>query len=130
MTTRIPTCRAVRERFRDGRAFIEAARNCKKPIVVLKSGVSAHGAAAAASHTGSLAGAAKIYSTAFRQAGVTQATDLNDLFDRTLALSLQPRMKGDNLLILTNGGGVRARHGLRENTVYRCTLPPRMFRKK
>ncbi len=37
---------------------------------------------------------------------MTQATDLNDLFDRTLALSLQPRMKGDNLLILTNGGGV------------------------
>ncbi|NMD27686.1 MAG: CoA-binding protein [Chloroflexi bacterium] len=94
------------EGLRDGPAFIEAARKCKKPIVVLKSGVSAHGAAAAASHTGSLAGAAKIYSTAFRQAGVTQATDLNDLFDRTLALSLQPRMKGENLLILTNGGGV------------------------
>ena len=69
-------------------------------------GVSAHGAAAAASHTGSLAGAAKVYGTAFKQAGVTQATDLNDLFDRTLVLSLQPRMKGDNLLILTNGGGV------------------------
>ncbi len=94
------------EGLRDGPEFIEAARNCKKPIVVLKSGVSAHGAAAAASHTGSLAGAAKIYGTAFKQAGVTQATDLNDLFDRTLALSLQPRMKGDNLLILTNGGGV------------------------
>jgi len=94
------------EGLRDGPKFIEAARNCKKPIVVLKSGVSAHGAAAAASHTGSLAGAAKIYGTAFKQAGVTQATDLNDLFDRTLALSLQPRMKGDNLLILTNGGGV------------------------
>ncbi|MEL7644746.1 MAG: acetate--CoA ligase family protein [Anaerolineaceae bacterium] len=94
------------EGLRDGPRFIEAARKCKKPIVVLKSGVSEHGAAAAASHTGSLAGAAKIYGTAFKQAGVTQATDLNDLFDRTLALSLQPRMKGENLLILTNGGGV------------------------
>jgi acetate---CoA ligase (ADP-forming) len=94
------------EGFKDGRRFIEAAQNSKKPIVALKAGVSAHGAAAAASHTGSLAGATKVYGAAFQQAGVIQATDLDNLFDRTLALSLQPPMKGDNLLIVTNGGGV------------------------
>ncbi len=94
------------EGLKDGARFIKEARKCKKPIVVLKSGVSAHGAAAAASHTGSLAGAAKVYGAAFQQAGVSQATDLDDLFDRTLVLSLQPPMKGDNLLVLTNGGGV------------------------
>jgi acetyl coenzyme A synthetase (ADP forming)-like protein len=94
------------EGLHDGREFINAARACKKPIIMLKAGVSEHGAAAAASHTGSLAGAAKVYSAAMEQAGITQATDLNDLFDSTLALSLQPTMKGDNLLILTNGGGV------------------------
>lgn len=94
------------EGFKDGRAFIEAGKAASKPIVALKSGVSAHGAAAAASHTGSLAGAAKVYSAAFQQAGVIQASDLNNLFDRTLALSQQPPMRGDNLLILTNGGGV------------------------
>lgn len=94
------------EGFKDGRRFIEASRNAKKPIIALKSGVSAHGAAAAASHTGSLAGAAKVYGAAFTQAGVIQASDLDNLFDRTLALSLQPPMRGDNLLIITNGGGV------------------------
>lgn len=94
------------EGFKDGRRFIEAARNASKPIIALKAGVSAHGAAAAASHTGSLAGAAKVYGAAFQQAGVVQATDLNDLFNRTLSLSLQPPMKGDNLLVITNGGGV------------------------
>jgi len=94
------------EGFKDGRAFIEAGQNARKPIIALKAGVSAHGAAAAASHTGSLAGAAKIYSAAFQQAGVIQATDLDNLFDRTLALSLQPPMTGDNMLIITNGGGV------------------------
>jgi len=94
------------EGFKDGRAFIEAGKAASKPIIALKSGVSAHGAAAAASHTGSLAGAAKVYSAAFQQAGVIQASDLNNLFDRTLALSLQPPMRGDNLLVLTNGGGV------------------------
>ncbi len=94
------------EGFKDGRKFIEASRNTKKPIIALKAGVSAHGAAAAASHTGSLAGAAKIYGAAFEQAGVVQASDLSNLFDRTLALSLQPPLRKENLLIITNGGGV------------------------
>lgn len=94
------------EGLKDGRRFIDESAKGTKPIVVLKAGVSEHGAAAAASHTGSLAGAQKIYGAAFQQAGVIEATDLGDLFDCTLALSLEPPMKGDNLLILTNGGGV------------------------
>lgn len=94
------------EGLKDGRRFITEAAKAKKPIVVLKSGVSEHGAAAAASHTGSLAGAQKIYGAAFEQAGAIQATNLSDLFNCTLALSLQPPMQGDNLLIITNGGGV------------------------
>ena len=94
------------EGLREGRRFIKESANAKKPIVVLKAGVSEHGAAAAASHTGSLAGAQKIYGAAFEQAGAIQATDLSDLFNCTLALSLQPPMHGDNLLVITNGGGV------------------------
>lgn len=94
------------EGFKDGRKFIEASRQCKKPIIALKAGVSAHGAAAAASHTGSLAGAVKVYGAAFQQAGVVQASDLNNLFDRTLALSLQPPLRKENVLVITNGGGV------------------------
>lgn len=94
------------EGFKDGRRVIDEGKIAKKPIVALKSGVSAHGAAAAASHTGSLAGAAKVYKSAFAQAGIIQAQDLNNLFDRTLALSLQPPLLGDNILIITNGGGV------------------------
>ncbi len=94
------------EGIKDGPKFMDAARKCTKPIIALKAGNSAHGAAAAASHTGSLAGSAKVYQAAFEQSGVAQAEDLNDMFDTTLALSLQPVMKGDNLLIVTNGGGV------------------------
>lgn len=94
------------EGFKDGREFIESCQSCQKPIIALKAGVSAHGAAAAASHTGSLAGATKIYGAAFQQAGVVQASDLDNLFDLTLALSRQPAMSGDNLLVITNGGGV------------------------
>ncbi len=94
------------EGLKNGRPFIEAGQKAHKPIIALKSGISAHGAAAAASHTGSLAGAAKVYSAAFQQANVIQATDLDNLFNRTLALSLQSPMTGDNLLVITNGGGV------------------------
>ncbi|KPL81130.1 acetyl-CoA synthetase [Ornatilinea apprima] len=94
------------EGIKDGRQFMDVSRKATKPIIALKSGVSAHGAAAAASHTGSLAGAAAVYGAAFQQAGVVQASDLDNLFDRALALSLQPALKGDNLLIITNGGGV------------------------
>lgn len=94
------------EGFKDGRRVIDAGRKAKKPIVALKSGISAHGAAAAASHTGSLAGAAKVYESAFAQAGIIWAEDLDNLFDRTLALSLQPPLTGENILIITNGGGV------------------------
>ena len=94
------------EGLKAGRRFIQESAKATKPIVALKAGVSEHGAAAAASHTGSLAGAAKVYGAAFKQAGVIQATDLGDLFNCTLALSLEPPMVGDNLLIITNGGGV------------------------
>lgn len=94
------------EGFKDGRRIIDVGRKAKKPIVALKAGVSVHGAAAAASHTGSMAGAEKIYQSAFAQAGIIQAEDLDNLFDRTLALSLQPPMIGENILIITNGGGV------------------------
>jgi acetyltransferase len=99
------TCLYI-EGLKDGRKFIDSCRKTRKPVIALKSGVSAHGAAAAASHTGSLAGAVKVYGAAFQQAGVVQASDLNNLFDRTLALSLQPPLKGTNLLLITNGGGV------------------------
>jgi acetyltransferase len=94
------------EGLKDGRRFMDVCRKAHKPIIAIKSGSSEHGAAAAASHTGSLAGAAKVYNAALQQAGIVQAADLDNLFDRTLALSLQPPMKGDNLLIITNGGGV------------------------
>ncbi|MBN2556342.1 MAG: acetate--CoA ligase family protein [Anaerolineales bacterium] len=94
------------ESLNDGRRFIETCRKASKPIIVLKAGTSARGAAAAASHTGSLAGVARVYEAAFEQAGVLQAVDVNNLLDRTLALSLQPPMQGDNIAILSNGGGV------------------------
>ena len=94
------------EGLKNGRRFVDIARRTHTPIVALKAGVSAQGAAAVSSHTGSLAGAAEVYEAAFKQSGIVQARDFNDLFERGLALSLQPPMRGDNFFVLTNGGGV------------------------
>ena len=84
----------------------QAGRWAGKPIVALKAGVSAHGAAAAASHTGSLAGSVKVYQAACNQAHMIWATDLDDMLNKSQALAMQPPLKGDNVVIITNGGGI------------------------
>jgi acetyl coenzyme A synthetase (ADP forming)-like protein len=95
------------ESIDQGRKFLEAASKvlCKKPIVVLKGGVTKAGARAAMSHTGSLAGSAKIYEGAFKGAGVIQALTVDELFDYARALAYQPVPKENGLAIVTNGGG-------------------------
>lgn len=96
------------EGIKDGRRFYDIARkhSKKKPIVVLKGGVTEQGSAAVSSHTGSLAGAKEIYATAFRQAGMVQATDVEQVFDYARVLSTQPRPKGRRVQIITDGGGL------------------------
>jgi len=93
------------EGIRDGRKFLHAAKNSKKPIVAIKAGRSASGAAATKTHTGSLSGSDKVYDSAFKQAKVQRAFDVEDLFDRARALAYQPPARGNRVGIVTNGGG-------------------------
>lgn len=90
-----------------GKEFISTLKRvCKiKPVIFLKAGKTEKGSHAAASHTGSLAGSAKIYSTVFRQFGAIEAQDWEELFDFAKAFAMQPVPRGDKLLIVTNGGG-------------------------
>ena len=84
-------------------AMTEAAR--LKPVLALKGGVTEHGHRAASSHTGSLAGSPEIWSSLFRQAGVIQVEDFDELLDTTLALSSVPLPSGKGTTIITNSGG-------------------------
>ena len=93
------------EGLKDGRAFMKAAERCTKPIIVLKAGISMRGAAAAVSHTGSMAVGNEIFDAAMKQCGVVKARSLSALFYRSKALAIQPPLRGDNLLVITNGGG-------------------------
>lgn len=96
------------ESISQGRKFLEAASKviCNKPIIVLKGGVTQAGARAAMSHTGSLAGSAKVYEGAFKGAGIIQAFTVDELFDYARALAYQPLPKKQmSIAIVTNGGG-------------------------
>ena len=84
-------------------AMTEAAR--LKPVLALKGGVTEHGRRAASSHTGSLAGSPKIWESLFKQAGVIQVEDFDELLDATLAFSYAPLPSGKGTAIITNSGG-------------------------
>ncbi|MFH0929127.1 MAG: CoA-binding protein [Candidatus Aenigmatarchaeota archaeon] len=95
------------ESVSDGEEFIKVAKRTvkSKPIVVFKAGKTEKGNEAVASHTGSLAGSAKIYSAAFKQAGIIEAQDSEEIFDFAKVLANQPVMKDKKIAIVTDGGG-------------------------
>lgn len=95
------------EDIKSGREFIKRAAQVskRKPIVAFKSGRTEAGARAAASHTGALAGADKIYDAVFRQTGIFRARDMDEFFDASKALSMQPPAPGNAIGIITDAGG-------------------------
>ena len=90
-----------------GKRFMEALKKTTpiKPVIALKSGRTEAGSRAIASHTGSLAGADKVYDAVFKQTGVIRAYGMEELFDMATALALQPPARGNRVAILTVGGG-------------------------
>jgi acetyltransferase len=95
------------ESITDGQKFLEILPKAtrKKPIVILKSGVSEAGARAASSHTGALAGADIAYDLAFEKCGVIRAKTIEDLFDYGEVFLYQPIPKENSFAIVTNAGG-------------------------
>ena len=102
------------ESIEQPRKFMSAARAAarNKPVLVVKAGRSPQGQAAAASHTGALAGSDLVYDAAIRRAGMLRVDTLDDLFvaAETLAHLRAPPRNTDlatleRLTIVTNGGG-------------------------
>lgn len=90
-------------------AFVKACREVvnDKPIVTIKVGGSKIGVKAAFAHTASEnAGTTDSdYDEIFEEAGAIRATTWQQFLDVSLALGLQPELKGDNVVMITNGGG-------------------------
>ncbi|MBC7602296.1 MAG: acetate--CoA ligase family protein [Ramlibacter sp.] len=95
------------EDLKDGRAFAEVAKRVskKKPVIMLKAGRTSMGAAAAASHTGAVAGTDKIYDDVLRQSGVIRAKSLRQMLELSRGVPILPTPKGENIVIITGAGG-------------------------
>ncbi|MEN6625191.1 MAG: acetate--CoA ligase family protein [Candidatus Sumerlaeia bacterium] len=97
------------EEVSDGKALMQAAHDIisetGKPILALKSGRTSQGAAAAASHTGSLAGSDSVCEAAFKQAGIIRCKTIDEMFNIAMAMAYQPLPRGNRVAIVTNAGG-------------------------
>lgn len=122
-----PNTRAIMmyvEDITNGRRFVDAAHDIThgenpKPILVIKSGRTAEGAAAAASHTGSLAGADELYNAVMAQSGAFRVETVSRLFDLAEVFTDPTLPAGRRTAIITNAGGpgimatdAAIRHGL------------------
>jgi acetate---CoA ligase (ADP-forming) len=105
-----PTTRIILmylESFGNPQKFLQLCRRVArtKPILAVKSGRTAAGARAAASHTGSLAGAEQAVDSLFTQSGVIRAASIEELFVYASAFASQPIPNGKRVAIVTNSGG-------------------------
>jgi len=93
------------ESVKQPRRFMELARHSKKPIIVLKSGISMESKKRARTHTDSLSTSQEVYSGAFKQAGVTEVDNVRDLFNYALISERYRGKKINNVAIISNTGG-------------------------
>lgn len=107
---RIKVVAGYLEGVRDGtklKAAAELARAHDTPVVVLKVGRSEESAKAARSHTGSMTGTYEVYRAAFKQWGIIEVDDIEELMDVIEAFALgAPPARGNRVGVLTNSGGI------------------------
>ncbi len=94
-----------RDRFMSA---LERARAAKKPVVMMKVGRSAVGAAAAVSHTASLAGSDVVYDAALKQLGVHRAETTEEMLDVVYAATrgIFPETNRFGIVTISGGAGV------------------------
>ena len=98
------------EGLEQGGKFFELLRrnNGEKPVVLLKGGRTHLGQQAAESHTGALAGDAKVWSALERQTGAIMVDTLEEYLDVLLAfqmIPIRPKKPTTTAVIFGNGGG-------------------------
>lgn len=95
------------EGVKDGKRFLRALEKAarKKPVILLKGGVTRGGAQATLGHTGALAGDETTWDALCRQFGVIRVNSLDELADVLVTLLFLPLSKGRNAILLGAGGG-------------------------
>lgn len=90
------------------RALLEHAREHGTRLVVLRSGSSAAGRRAVASHTGSMVGSDTALRHLSRRFGAALVEDVDELVEVAHALSAFPPMARDRIAVVTTSGGAGA----------------------
>ena len=96
------------EGLKDARRLVEIGNKALasgKPILMWKVGNTEQGQKAAVSHTANLGGAMALYKAAFRQAGIIQVEDIQDVIDYGRAFRCGRLPRGSRLAIITISGG-------------------------
>ncbi len=95
------------EGVRDGQKLLEMVKRIspKKPVVILKGGLTDAGAKAAASHTGSLAGENAIWDAFFAQSGAIRVDSTEEMVDVLQALVRLPPCSGRGVVLIGGAGG-------------------------
>jgi len=88
----------------NGRALIEAAEECDKPVVLYKANTTGAGSKAAMSHTAAISNNNDILDTALERAGIIRIDNFNDFISVTKAFSLPP-MRGNRIMAMSPAGG-------------------------
>ena len=104
----VHTIMAYAESVKDGKQFTKAldtARSEKKPVIFMKVGRSEVGAAAANSHTASLAGEDIIYDEVLRAHGAYRVKSTEEMLDVAYATRVKIFPAGKNLGVVTISGG-------------------------
>lgn len=99
------------EGIRDGAKFVGAVRRAAdmgKPVVALKVGKSDYGVKATLSHTAAIAGSAEINSAAFRQLGVVEVDDVDELIDTAWLLARATPRAAERIAVYCSSGGTAA----------------------
>ncbi|MBT2187318.1 acetate--CoA ligase family protein [Sphingobium nicotianae] len=98
------------EQIGDPQRFLAAARKARAagiPIVMLHPGRSQRGMAAAASHTGAMAGDYALMRSAVENEAVVAVDTMDELFDTLAILHRYPEPVPGDLAIVTNSGAIR-----------------------
>lgn len=95
------------EGVRNGPCFMKALERAarRKPVIVLKVGITESGARAAASHTGSLAGADRVWDGVLEQVNAVRVATIEEWIDMAVTFSFFPRPVGRRVALLGLGGG-------------------------
>lgn len=107
-STRVITL--ILETIRAPRKFIAAlskARDRGVPVIVLKLARTPAAASLALSHTGAIAGDAKVYDALFRQYGVIGVRDAQELAATAMLLSARRRLAAGGMAMILDSGGER-----------------------